>query len=561
MIIRNILVFLWYNGIIRSEFFMQKIYIFGHKKPDTDSVTSSIALSYLKNQLGMDTEPRVLGDINNETKYALEYFHIEEPKYLNDVKLQIKDVNYHKDYAIHDKASVKDAYDYMTSKEITGVPIVNEQNQFLNLVTIKLIVKNLINNDGKYLETSYENIVKVIEGEEILKFEEEIKGNVTVASYRSTTFMSNIPLNNDDILVVGDRHSIIEYAVLNKIKLLVLTGNSMIKEEHIQIARQNKVNIIRTKKDTFSAARLIGLSNYIYTLTRDINPYTFNYNDYYDDFIDKSYKLKHNNYPVVDKKNNCYGLIRITDIDDKKRKQVILVDHNEIEQTVDGIEEAEILEIVDHHKIGNFSSAMPISFRNMPVGSTNTIIYRMYKENKIEIPKEIAGCMVSGILSDTLLFKSPTTTELDKNAVKDLAEIAKIDYLKYGFSMLKAGSSLQGKTLEEIIYTDFKNFNVNNKKIAVCQAFIIDSNAIMEKKEEYIHLLNNIAKNNNYTLICYLATDIINNGSYIFYNDEAKALLENCFNSKDFKQGIYMEDFVSRKKQVIPPIVNYLEKI
>ncbi len=539
---------------------MQKIYIFGHKKPDTDSVTSSIALSYLKNQLGMNTEPRVLGDINNETKYVLDYFHMKEPKYLNDVKLQIKDVNYHKDYTIRDKASVKDAYDYMISKEITGVPIVNEQNQFLNLVTIKLIVKNLINSDGKYLETSYENIIKAIDGEKILKFEDEMKGNVTVASYRSTTFMSNIPLNNNDILVVGDRHSIIEYAVLNKIKLLVLTGDSMIKEEHIAIARQNKVNIIRTKKDTFSAARLIGLSNYVYTLTEGITPYTFDYNDYYDDFVDKSYKLKHNNYPVVDKNKNCYGLIRITDIDDKRKKQVILVDHNEIDQTVDGIEEAEILEIVDHHKIGNFSSSMPISFRNMPVGSTNTIVYRMYKESKIDIPKEIAGCMVSGILSDTLLFKSPTTTNLDKQAVEDLAKIADIDYLKYGFEMLKAGSSLKGKTLEEIIYTDFKNFNVNNKKIAVCQIFVIDVNTISQDKENYIELLNTIARNNDYTLICFLVTDIINNGSYIYYNNSAQQILSECFCIENFEEGQYIENLVSRKKQVIPPIVDYLEK-
>jgi manganese-dependent inorganic pyrophosphatase len=539
---------------------VKKIYVFGHRKPDTDSVTSSIALSYLKNKLGLNTEPRVLGDINNETKYALDYFKINEPKYLNDVKLQIKDINYHQDYLINEKVSIKDAYDYMTNKEITGVPIVTDDNKFLNLVTIKIIIKNLINNDCKKLETSYDNILKTIDGEEILKFDEEIYGNVTVASYRSTTFMSNVSLNNSDILIVGDRHSIIEYAVKNKVRLIVITGDGFIKDEHIEIAKKNKVNIIRTKNDTFSATKLISLSNYIYTLTTGIEPYTFYYNDYYDDFVDKSYKLKHNNYPVINKDGKCYGLLRITDIDDKSKKQVILVDHNEKEQTAAGIEEAEILEIIDHHKIGNFSSSLPINFRNMPVGSTNTIIYLMYKENKIEIPKDIAGCMVSGILSDTLIFKSPTTTEIDKIAANELANIADIDCNKYGLEMLKAGASLKGKTVEEIIYTDFKNFNINNKKIAVCQYFIVDINDIKVNEDNYIDILNKIAKNNDYTLICFLATDIINNGSYVYFNDSSKDIINNCFNYDDFKQGEYIDGLVSRKKQVIPPIVNYLEK-
>lgn len=538
---------------------MEKVYIFGHRKPDTDSVTSAIALSYLKNQLGMDTEPRVLGDINNETKYVLNYFGIAEPKYLNDVKLQIKDVNYHKEYTIDEKVSIKDAYDYMTEKEITGVPIIRN-NKFLNLVTVKMITKHLINNDVKFLETSFDNILKTLQAEEILRFDEEIKGNISVASYRSTTFMNSVFLGENDILVVGDRHSIIEYAILNKVKLIVLTGDSYIKEEHIKMAKENKVNIIRTKKDTFTSAQLISLSNYIYTLTKKNTPYTFDYNDYYDDFVEKSYKLRHNNYPVVDKENNCYGLIRITDIDDKQKKKIILVDHNEKDQTVEGIEEAEILEIIDHHKIGNFSSIMPISFRNMPVGSTNTIIYRMFEENNISIPKKIAGCMVSGILSDTLLFKSPTTTELDRFVAKELAKIAEIEAEDYGFEMLKAGASLEGKTLEEVVYTDFKNFNVDSKKIAVCQIFIIDYEAIKEKEKDYIQLLNTIAKNNEYTLVCFLVTDIINNGSYIYFNEDAEETLKKCFDKEEFKQGIYMEDIVSRKKQVIPAIVNYLEK-
>ncbi len=539
---------------------MEKIYIFGHKKPDTDSVTSSIALSYLKNQLGFNTEPRVLGDINNESKFVLDYFKRKEPKYLNDVKLQIKDVNYHQDYFIKNNCSVKDAYNYMVEKGITGVPIVDENRKFVNLITVKTVVKNLISGNFYNLETSYKNILSTIDGEEILHFDDEINGKITVASYRSTTFMSNIELGQNDILIVGDRHSIIEYAVNNKIKLLIISGNGYIKEEHLDIARKNNVNIIRTKLDTFHVAKIINLSNYIYTLTKGIAPYTFDYNDYYDDFIDKSYKLKHNNYPVIDKSGKCFGLIRITDIDDKIKKKVILVDHNELEQSADGIEEAEILEIIDHHKIGNFTSILPINFRNMPVGSTNTIIFQLYKENNIDIPKDIAGLMLSGILSDTLIFKSPTTTQLDKDAVLALSKIAEVDYEKYGIEMLKAGSSIKGKTMEEIIYTDFKNFNVNNKKIAVCQICTVDPESILNEKDKYIELLNTIAKNNNYSMVCFLVTDIIKNGSYFYFNDSAKTILDNCFDVEDFNQGHYIDGCVSRKKQVIPPIVDFMEK-
>jgi len=539
---------------------MEKIYIFGHKKPDTDSVTSAIALSHLKNKLGLNTEPRVLGDINNETKFVLDYFNIKEPKYLNDVKLQIKDVNYHQDYFIKDTSSVKEAYEYMQEKGITGIPLVNEKNKFVNLVTVKTIVKNLISGDFEDLKTSYQNILDTLSGEKILKFDEEINGKVTVASFRSTTFMNSISLSSNDILIVGDRHSIIEYAVNSKIKLLIITGDGHIKEEHLKIARENKVNIIRTKLSTFHTTKIINLSNYIKVLTEGIEPYTFNYDDYYDDFIDKSYKLKHNNYPVIDNKGKCFGLIRITDIDDKKRKKIILVDHNEIEQSADGIEEAEILEIIDHHKIGNFSSILPINFRNMPVGSTNTIIYSLYKENNIEIPQDIAGLMLSGILSDTLVFKSPTTTSLDKEAVLELEKIAGVTYEEYGIKMLKAGSSLKGKTLEEIIYTDFKNFNVDNKKIAVCQIFTAEPEDVKANQDKYIDILNTIAKHNQYYIVCFLVTDIIKNGSYIYFNDSAKNILDNCFGIEEIYQGYYMDGCVSRKKQVIPPIINCIEK-
>ena len=538
---------------------MDKVFIFGHKNPDTDAITSAIALSYLKQQLGMNTMPACLGEINKETRYVLDYFKIEDPIYLDDVKLQIKDVNYHKDCFVNRTTSIKDTYQYMEEKGITGVPVVDIENNFLGLITLKMIARNMMHKNANTLKTSYSNIIKVLDGEEILKFNDEIEGNILAAAYRSTTFMANIELSNEDILIVGDRHSIIEKAVESGVKLLIISGNCEIHDDHVEIARKNSVNIIRTKLDTFSISKVIELSNYIEKLVSDERPHTFSEEDYFNDFLSLSAKLNYNNYPIVDKNGKCKGLIRLTDITKKNRKQVILVDHNEFEQSVTGLDEAEILEIVDHHKIGNISTNNPINFRNMSVGSTNTIVYQLYLENKITIPVNIAGVMLSGILSDTLCLTSPTTTDLDRITVKALAEITGLDYEKYSMDMFKAGTSLEGKTKEEIINTDIKAFKAESKTFAVSQVFTLDYESIFNEKDEYLKMIEEIKTSKEYDFVLLAITDIIKNGSYIFYTDGIKENLEAAFNIDDFEQGTYIDGCVSRKKQIVPVLMDFIK--
>ena len=248
------------------------------------------------------------------------------------------------------------------------------------------------------------------------------------ASFRSTTFMNSITLDNNTALIVGDRHSIIEYAVMSKVKLIIVVGNGEIKLSHLKIAKQNKVNIIKTPLSTFEVTKLINMSNYVKSINVNSNPVTFSLFDYLDDFNDISSKMRHTNYPIIDKNNKCLGMLRINDIVDKKRKKVVLVDHNEESQSVDGLEDAEIIEVIDHHKLGTIATTLPINFRNMAVGSTNTILYLMYKEKGLEIPRDLAGIMLSAIISDTLLLKSPTTTKMDKDAVLSLSNYLGIDY-------------------------------------------------------------------------------------------------------------------------------------
>lgn len=535
-------------------------YVFGHRRPDTDSVTSAIALSFLKNEMNFNTKPVILDEINNETKFVLDYFGVEVPEFLNDVKLQVKDLDYYTDCYIYEKATIKEAYDYMKKNNITGVPLVDRARLLKGLITVKMIGNELINGDYTHLVTSYDNIVKTLNGREVLKFDDEIDGSIIAAAFRSTTILNDISVDRNNILIVGDRHSIIEYAVKSGVQLIVLVGDHEIKTEHIDIAKKNKVNIIRTPFDTFHAAKMIGLSGYVKNLLSDERIERIQPDEYYDTFIALSSKQGYNNYPLVSKDGTCLGLIRVTDIKKKHRKKVILVDHNESAQSVIGLDEAEVLEIVDHHKIGDLTTNKPINFRNMIVGSTNTIVYLMYKEMNIRIPKKIAGIMLAGVISDTVCLTSPTTTEKDKEAVDELSKIAGVNVQEFSQAMFKAGTKLDGKSKEEILNIDMKVFPINDKKIAISQIFTLNAEEVLESKLEYAELMENIADAREYSVFAFCVTDITKSGSYLLYNENSKEILREALDIKNIEQGIYMPEIVSRKKQFVPMIMKYLKQ-
>ena len=537
---------------------MKKTLIFGHKKPDTDSVMSAIGLSYFKNKLGENTEARVLGNINKETIYALDYFGLKEPKYLNDVKLQLKDVHYHKGFFIHENDSIYDAYQAMLRDELTGIPVVKADGAFEGLVTIKNLSHIIVNENVEDLYTSYDNLLHVLKGEEICRFDEEIVGNLLVAAYRSTTFLSNVTLKKDHILIVGDRHSVIEYAIKSGVRLIILSGDSFIKEDHIAMARENHVNIIRTPYDTYRVSRLVSLTNYIKTMIKTYNPTKFLETDFVSDVVEINNKLKHTNYPVVDKNNKCLGLLKITDLSEKNPKKVVLVDHNEKLQSVEGLDEAEILEIFDHHNLGSITTNNPINFRNMSVGSTCTIVYLLFMEREISIPKNIAGALLSGILSDTLILRSPTATEKDREAVCALSSIASVDYEEYGMNLLKSGTSLEGMSREDVLYNDYKLYTVNEKNFAIAQFFTMNFDEIEKELEEYVEVLDKVAEGNNYSLVALYVTDIIRNGSYVLFNKKGAGIMRLAYQDA-VCEGYFVEGCVSRKKHVVPVIMGVLD--
>ncbi len=535
-----------------------KTFIFGHKNPDTDSVASAICLSYLYNELGENTEPRILSNINEETKYVLKRFKFETPKLLNDVKLQIKDINYHKDFKININESVYRAFFKMQDNNMSSIPLVDDNDKFMGTFAMKDIAKREILGDIRRLTASYDHILEVINGKKILRFNDEIDGDVFNVAIKSTTFNESFHLTNKTILILGDRHSIIEEAVKKGVLMLIITAGREIKKEHLEIAKKNKVNVIYTDFDSMTTLIKIGFARHIKDYQYTTNLVCTNNEMEVSELNEIINKTKHSYYPVLDNYNKCLGLIKLADLPDKNPKKIILVDHNEVSQSVYGIEEASIVGIVDHHKLGTLGTMEPINFRNMTVGSTCTIVYELFKENKVKIPENIAGLLLSGLISDTLLLKSPTTTKIDEKVFNDLSKMVNIDINKFAMEMFKANDIVKSKTIKEILYTDFKTFDVNGKIVGVGQVNTLNSKAIIKQKTSYIRYLNKESELHNYDILMLCITDIFKNGSYLLFNSKSIKNIQNAFGD-NINEGDFIQDIISRKKQIIPAIMNSIK--
>ena len=540
---------------------MEPIYVFGHKNPDTDSVCGAISYAYLKNKLGVKAEPRVIGEINKETEYVLKYFKIEVPHYLNDVKVQLKDVNFHKNYLLNENKPIIDAFNVMNLNAITGLPLVDDNKKFKGYVSLKEIAADMIYNENLLVDTDFVNLVNVLDAKEYLKYDDHITGYAHAATFDDETFINNIELDKESILIVGDREKLIEHAINKGVKMIILVKNRPLSSRLKHLAVKNKINVIISPKSSFKVARVLCLANPIKTIKRGQETIYFNEQDYLTYFNDETSKLKHTNYPIVNNKGVCLGMLRTIDAHEVKRKKVILVDHNMTSQSIDGLYESEILEIIDHHNIGDINTSAPINFRNMSVGSVNTIIYLMYKENGIRIPQNIAGLMLSGIISDTLLLQSPTTTELDKIVARFLAHTAKVNMKKYGLDMLSSGVDIKGLTANEIVYRDFKTYKINDHSMAIGQVFTTDYKMYKERENELVEELNRLAANNSFSVCALFVTNFLTNDSNILYSENSKRILEQAYNINELHEGDVIKNVVSRKKQMVPCIMEVVEHL
>jgi manganese-dependent inorganic pyrophosphatase len=540
---------------------MDKVMIFGHKNPDTDSVCGAIALSYLKNKLGNNTEPRILGSLSKETEFVLKKFKVDTPLYLNDVKVQLKDVNYHKHYIINENRTIYEAFNIMNKYTITGLPLVDDENKFTGYVSLKEIASEMIYNENLKVSTTFDNIVSTLEATKYIKFDDYIEGYAHAATFDDSTFIKDIIMDEESILIVGDRESIIRHAIERHVKLIIMVKNKDLSRELKALAKKNKVNIIITSKSSFKIARVLCLSNPIKSIRRNQSTVTFNELDYLTDFNEITSKLKHTNYPIVNNNNVCLGMLRTIDAHEVKRKKVILVDHNMVGQSVDGLYESDILEIIDHHNIGDINTSIPINFRNMSVGSVSTIIYYLFEENEVKMPKYIAGLLLSGIISDTLLLQSPTTTDIDRLVAKKLAKVADLDIKKYGLELLSSGVSIEGLTPNEIIHKDFKTFKVGDDSMAIGQVFTTSFSIYKDIMDDLIKEVDHICEDHDYKVCALFITDFLTNDSRIIYSEKSKKIVEMAFGIENIEEGHLLRGVVSRKKQIVPNLMSTLEHI
>ncbi|MBN2897787.1 MAG: putative manganese-dependent inorganic diphosphatase [Clostridia bacterium] len=534
------------------------IHIFGHKNPDTDSIVSAIALSHLRQSQGVECVPYRLGDVNKESKFVIDRFGFEAPKLLKSVKPVVQDLNYDKPDSLKGTDSILCAYEKMHEMNSKILGVTDDDERLVGLVTMKDIAMSFIDGEYSRVNTLLSNMEEVLEATVVNVGRKDIAGNVAIAAYYQDTLMEGDYFDEDTILVVGNRFDIIEYALKKNVCLLVVTGGNELSDEVMATIKSSDVSVIMTDFDTYKTSQYILQANMVKTIMTKGDLVKFYEDDLVDDIKETLLSSKHSNFPVVDLHNRYLGFMGRRHLLKPNRKQVMLVDHNEYRQSIDGLSEAEIVEIIDHHKIGDISTKQPVTFINSPVGSTSTIIYQQYLLNRVRMPNHIAGLLLAGVLSDTLNLKSPTTTYLDREAVKELNLLCNVDVDTFFMEMFKAGTSLEGISEEEIFYKDFKEFGNEGSKIGVSQVYTLDIEDVQKRQDKIMEVLTAVHENNRYDMTFMLVTDVSKNGSYVYYQTSLPAVMSMIFD-RPLEQGIFIDELVSRKKQVIPRIFDAID--
>lgn len=546
---------------------MKEVYVIGHKNPDTDSICSAICYARFKNIVTgtRDYVPKRAGHLNEETQYVLSKCNVKAPAYIKDVRPQVKDIDIRKIEGIDENYSVRNAWKLMKELDVVTLPIL-EDDRLKGLVTIGDVAKSYFEMyDSDILSvshTSLKNIVDTLNGEIVTGDEDKIfdKGKMLIAAANPDMMESMI--DEGDLVILGNRYESQLCAIEMEAGCLIICEGARVSNTIIKMAKQHDCIIISTKYDTYTVARLLNQAIPVSFFMKQTALVKFKLNDFVDDIQDVMASKRFRDFPIEDEAGRYIGMISRRNIIKAGRKKVILVDHNEKSQAVFGVEDADILEIIDHHRLGCIQTITPVYFRNQPLGCTATIIYQMYCERGLEIDKETAALLCSAIISDTLILKSPTCTEHDIDACNELAKIADIDIEEYGREMFRAGSNLSSKTGEEIFLRDYKKFSIGELSVGVGQVNCMSDEeiqAIIQKEKDY---MEHVTEHNNEINIAYLLiTDVMKEMSYVMYaGKNAAVVLKNAF-SLDNVSNIYaaLPGVVSRKKQFLPAIVEALQ--
>ena len=542
----------------------RKIYVIGHKNPDTDSICSAIAYADIKNRTEENPvyEAKRAGQINEETLYVLKRFQMNTPGYMPNVGTRVKDMDVRKVGGVDSKISLKKAWTLMRNENVFTLPILNQNQELEGLITTNDITESYMDvyNNAALSEarTPYRNILETVDGTMIVGNEHAhfTDGKVLIAASSPEVMEQSVEQN--DLVILGNRYEAQLCAIEMGASCIIVCMGVPISKTIRRLAEERECFVISSPHDTYTVARLINQSMPVKHFMTSENLVKFSIDDYTDDIKEVMAKLRHRDFPVLNKHGKYVGMVSRRNLLGIKRRQLCLVDHNEISQAVDNIESAEILEIIDHHRIGSLQTMAPVYFRNQPVGCTATILYQVYQEKNLTIEPNIAGLLCSAILSDTLMFRSPTCTAMDKAAAEKLAEIAGVKCEELASEMFAAGSNLKNKSPEEIFYQDFKKFELNKSSFGVGQITSVNADELTEIKKELLPYMEKALGSHGESMLFFMLTDIINESTeLLFYGGDSKNVVSEAFHKEpqEGEQSVILPGVVSRKKQLIPALM------
>lgn len=543
----------------------RKVWVVGHKNPDTDSICSAIAYANLKNKTD-DGEfiPKRAGELNEETKYVLDTFGVRTPCLITDVGAQVKDIEFRQSPGISETISLKRAWEMMKEQDVVTLSITDDDDNLVGLITTQDITTSYMDVYDNYIlsraKTQYRNLLDTLEGTLVCGDENAYftSGKVLVGSANPEIMEEYI--DDGDLVIMGNRYEAQVCALEANASCMVIAGEPKISRTIIKMAEEKNCTLITTPYDTYTTARLINQSIPIRYFMRRENLVMFETEEYIEEVRDIMSRERHRYFPILNEYGKYVGMISRRNLLNMRKKQLILVDHNEKSQAVDGIAGADILEIIDHHRIGSLETMSPVFFRNQPLGCTGTIVYQMYQEQGVEIDRTTAGLLCSAILSDTLMYRSPTCTPLDRIAAEELAKIAGIHTEDHARAMFQAGSDFGSKTPEEIFYQDFKTFSQGGVDFGVGQISAMTQEELEQVKEKLLPYLKQAMAERKISMVFVMLTNIVDETTYLICDGEgADRLVEKAYHIHKENDYHVLKGVVSRKKQLIPMFMSALQ--
>lgn len=544
----------------------RKTIVIGHKNPDTDSICSAVCYANLKRIItGENYAPGRAGHVNEETQFVLNYFQVEAPEFVENVKTQVLDIEIRETKGVKKNLSLKKAWNLMQEANVVTVPAVTDDGMLEGLITVGDIAKSYMNvYDSSILSkanTQYANIVETLEGDLVVGDKNEYFNHGKVLIAAANPDMMEYYITKGDLVILGNRYESQLCAIEMEAACIIVCEGASVSMTIKKLALERGCTVMTTPYDTYMAARLVNQSMPISYFMKTEGLISFEEEDYIEEIKEVMASKRHRDFPVLDKHGKYKGMISRRNLLGAKGKRLILVDHNERSQAVEGMESAEVLEIIDHHRLGTVETIAPVFFRNQPVGCTATIVYQMYQENNIKIEPKIAGLLCSAIISDTLLFRSPTCTASDKQAALTLADIAGIQVEKYASSMFEAGSNLKGKTDGEIFYQDFKKFTVGKVSFGVGQISSLNPKELEELMDRMHPYMNKAREEHGVDMMFFMLTNILTESTKLLCEGQgAKQMILSAFRVEEVENGdkdyiVSLPGVVSRKKQLIPGIM------